>query len=321
MELRQLRHFLALAEHLHFGRAAAQLCISQPALSASILRLEEDFGLRLFERDSKGVRVTAGGELMLQRTREMLSHAERTESFSQSLAEGKVGQIEIGYSGTVLHCGVDRLILEYRRAYPGIKIVAREVTTQQQSEMLRTGRLDAGLVSHPLAPPDFEYIELYEDRFVACVPSNHPLATRQVIDLSELRDEPFVIQARDTAASVYDQLVGVCAAAGFEPKVAFFSSHTLSTIWLVARGLGVALVLEGLSAAEIKGAVFIPLDLPLLRRRGFFVWNKDRQTPGLDLLITYIKNFACGSNSHRRSPADNQRSQVTEQVPESISHR
>ena len=120
MELRQLRHFLALAEHLHFGRAAAQLCISQPALSASISRLEDDFGIRLFERDSKGVRITSGGDLMLQRAREMLCHAERTEAFSRSLATGKVGQIEIGYSGpccTAASTGLYRNAVEHTQAF------------------------------------------------------------------------------------------------------------------------------------------------------------------------------------------------------------
>lgn len=295
MELRQLRHFLALAEEMHFGRAAKRLCITQPALSASIQHLEEDFGVRLFMRDSKAVSITPDGELMLQRTREMLSQSQRTEAFARSLAAGMIGQIEVGYSGTVLHCGIDRILAEFRRAHPRIEIIAREITTPQQSEMLHTGRLDAGLMSLPLPPADLEHIELYEDRVVACVPAAHRLASNDVIDLAELRSEPFVIQSREIAQGFHDQIMGLCAAAGFEPRVAFHSYHPLSTIWLVSRGLGVALVLEALSNAGIGDAVFVPLNVPLLRRRGYFVWNRERKPAGLQLLIDSVHDFVGAS--------------------------
>src|SRR4051812_37671209 len=99
MEFRQLRHFLALTEESHFGRAADRLCISQPALSASMLRLEDDFGVRLFERDSKSVRITQAGELMLVRAREMLNNADRAKSFARSLSSGRMGRLDVGFSG------------------------------------------------------------------------------------------------------------------------------------------------------------------------------------------------------------------------------
>ena len=292
MEIRQLRHFLALAQEMHFGRAAERLCITQPALSTSILRLEEDFGVRLFERDSKGVRLTLAGDLMLGCAREVLSHTDRTKSFSNALSAGRLGRLEVGFSGTVLHHDLDKVILDYREAFPDIEILMREATSQKQTELLRNGRLDAGLVSFPLPPVGLEHIELFEDRFGICLPTDHPLATRKTIDVAELRDEPFIMPSREQTPSIRDQLEGLCATAGFQPRVFFESLHALSTVSLVSRGQGVGFVLESMKNVDIKGVVFVPLDRLLPRRCGYFVWSASRQAPGLQTLIDCFKSYA-----------------------------
>ena len=292
MEFRQLRHFVALAEETHFGRAADRVCISQPALSGSMLRLEEDLGVRLFDRDSKSVRITRAGELMLGRAREMLNHADRAKSFARSLSAGRMGRFDVGFSGPVLHRGLGKAMADFRVAFPGIEIVMREVTSEKQSELVRAGRLDAGLVCFPLPPAGLEYIALHENRLVACLPGDHPLAKRKMIDIAELRDESFVVSSADNVPNADDQLMGLCAMAGFHPRVTIESGHALSTVSLVASGFGVALVLESVACFGLSGAVFVPLEQRQPRRCGYFIWNSAREALGLGVLIDSVRAFA-----------------------------
>jgi DNA-binding transcriptional LysR family regulator len=295
MELRQLRHFIALAEDMHFGRAAERLCLSQPALSASIVRLEEDFGVRLFERDSKGVRITPAGELMLRYARETTNQAERTKRFSLALAAGRIGHIEMGFSGIILTSELDQLIKDLQAGLPDIEIYMREITSQRQVELLRAGRLDAGLVSLPLPPAELDHLKLLEDQFVACLPVGHALADRKVIDIAELRDENFILTSRERAPVMHDQLVSLCTAAGFHPRAAFEADHLLSLATLVARGFGVGLVPISLAGAGIGGLAFIGLERPLPPRSWYFVWNPHRDTPGLQSLVERMRGFVSGS--------------------------
>ena len=292
MEIRQLRHFVALAEEMHFGRAAERSCISQPALSASIIRLEEDFGIRLFDRDSKFVRITPAGEMMLKYAREMLDNADRTKSFSRAIVAGRIGRLEIGFTQIVL---MDRLhvpILQCRTELPDIEIVMREFTSQKQIELLHAGRLDAGIVSLSFRPTDLELVELFEDRFVVCLSPQHPLASRSTIDVAELRDERFVMIARQQAPTVYDQLISVCGGAGFHPQVCVESNSLSSLVGIVARGFGVALVPQSVSRLGLTGATFVLVERALPCRRGYFVWRASREAPGLQAVVSRVRAFA-----------------------------
>jgi DNA-binding transcriptional LysR family regulator len=292
MELKQLRQFDVLAQEMHFGRAAQRLFISQPALTASIQRLEDEFGVRLFDRDTRTVRITPVGELMVRYAREVLHQAERTHGLSRALAEGRAGRIEIGFSGILFNPGLDELILRFRQDHPEIEVFLREVTSQKQIELLEAGRLDGCLLSLPQPPQDMEHMALLEDGFVACLPESHRLASRRVIRASDLRDEPFVFQARHRAPLIYDQLMGYCAQAGFVPRIVCESDHALSAARLVARGLGVSLLPNSLKDAGLAGLVFVQVESPPPNRRWYFAWKDQRRPPGLDVLIERMRGFA-----------------------------
>lgn len=292
MELRQIRHFVTVAEEAHFGRAADRLSISQPALSSSIQRLEKDFGLRLFERDSKGVRITLAGKLVLDFARELMAGAEKTKSFVQALSAGQVGRIEVAFNSTVLHQGAIEIIRQCRIELPGIQIYLREMVSERQLELLNEGRLDACIASLPLPPEALQHIALPSHSFMACLPLDHPLASKDFISIEELRNEFFVMHSREQSPGIYDQLVGFCASAGFQPKLACESSHVLSSVFLVARGLGVALVPDSLATLSVNGAVFVPLRRSLPTRNGYFVWNTTHEAPGLKQLIDRVRAYA-----------------------------
>ncbi|MGB3071317.1 MAG: LysR family transcriptional regulator [Ottowia sp.] len=292
MELRQLRHFIAVAEEMHFGRAAEREFISQAALSASILRLEREFGIRLFDRDTKSVSLTRAGERMLACARETLNQADRTQSVSRALAEGRMDCVEVGFSGAVLQCGVGNVIKEVRRSQRGIEILMREMHSLRQSELVYAGRLDAGFVNLPMPPAGLEYIELFDDRFGVCLPEDHPLASQPVIDIAELQHEPFVIGSRDSIPRLYDQLLGLCTNGGFYPRIAFETGHLFSTLHVVAAGGGVALLSLSVAQIRLPGVVFVPLKGAQPMRSSGFIWDATRTAPGLQRLIDGVRALA-----------------------------
>jgi len=289
MEFRQLRHFLVLAEESHYGRAAERLCISQPALSASIQRLEEELGLRLFDRDNKSVQITRAGELMLGCAREIVNNADRTMSFARAISSGSMSRLELAFSSLVLDHRLEQILKQFRSDMPDVEIVMHEVTSQSQLELLRSGRFDAGLVNFPLPPNDFSYLELHSDRYVACLPEDHPLARQDTIDVAALRNEFFILPARTYAPSVYDQLLGLCAMAGFRPRISFQTGHSLSTLNLVSRGMGVSIVFESVRHFGHPGVVFVPLQKEQPARHGYFIWNNHAEAPALRLFIERLK--------------------------------
>lgn len=306
MELRQLRHFLALAEELHFGRAADRVHISQPALSASVAKLEHDFGVALFARDRKNVRITLAGQQLLEYAREQLNHEARTLEFARSLANGKAGRISLGFSPGVMGPRFDPVLVQFRSEHPDIELRLIENTSQRQIELVRMGEIDAGLVGLSVPPPRLEYIELMQDNYVVCVPKTHPLAARRSLDITELRDEPFVILSREHSSGWYDMVVGLCVASGFHPTITYHTEHTFSTLNLVQRGLGVTLVLEGLSYTGFSNLAFVRLKHPMSSWRGFLVWNAKRFAPGLELVIESFRRVALKRNLKPglRSPSD-----------------
>jgi len=292
MELRQLRHFVAVAEELHFSRAAERLCLSQAALSASILRLEDECGIKLFERDTKRVSLTRAGERMLACAIDMLNQESRTQSVARALAVGRMGRVEVGFSGTVLRCGIDALLEELRYSQPEIEIVLREMPSPKQFELVQAGRLDAGFVNYPSPPEGLEYIHLFNDRYGVCLPAGHPLATRPSIHIAELKNELFAMGSRESAPRFYDQLMGLFTHGGFYPHIAIETGHLLSTLHAVASGSVIALLPESVMNAPLPGVVFVSLEEVASARSSGLVWDSSRMVPGLQALIDGVRELA-----------------------------
>lgn len=298
MEFRQLRHFVVLAEEMHFGRASQRLCITQPALSVSLARLEEDLGLRLFERDSKSVRITHSGEQLLGQARVMLSQAERTLSFARALSIGERGCLNVGFAVHMLSEEVSRVIARCRQKSPHVEIVLHELSLHTQAEMLRDGRIDAGLVVAPLPIQGVEHIEVQADHLVVCLPAHHPLAACDRIGMEQLREESFVVRKHTFSPSIREELQGLCAMAGFQPRIAIEAIHSMSNVSLVARGMGVSLVLASSAQFGIPGVVFRPLAHRQPTRSSYFAWHTERMAPGLEILVQEFGAFSL--HSHRQ---------------------
>jgi DNA-binding transcriptional LysR family regulator len=300
MEFRQLHHFISLAEEMHFGRAAERSCITQPSLSASIARLEEDLGVRLFERENKRVRITPAGQLLLGTARELLAQSDHMQTYSRALAAGQAGRLEVGFTQPVLYCGVDRVIVEALQSSPGLDVIMREKVSPKQIELLRSGKLDAGLVMLPAPPAGMESILLYRDTHVVWLPASHRLAGHKVLDVGMLREEYFILPRDDNAPYLTEQVVGLCATEGFYPRILFEARSATSALHLVSRGLGISYLAQTLQNLGIPGTCFAPLRQASPRRDAYFVWNKARVAPGLQALIDIVQQFSRTLQSRRR---------------------
>jgi DNA-binding transcriptional LysR family regulator len=292
MELRQLRHFVVLAEDMHFGRAAKRLFMTQPALSTSVMRLEEELNVRLFDRDSKTMALTLVGRSLLARAKEIVWLSDRLEQYGKAMGAGKAGVIDVGFTGTLLYRGLSEILNEFNVKYPEIELSVREISSQTQMDLVRAGRLDAAFVNSPVPPAGLASFPLFEEKFVACMPAGHPLARSKYLEVKDLEQDVFVMFSHDPSPAYYDHVIALCAAAGFQPKVRVAATQLLSIVALVASGLGISLVPESVSKAGISGVVYIPLREVDRKPSAFVAWNPQREVPGLRALIEIVQAVA-----------------------------
>jgi DNA-binding transcriptional LysR family regulator len=262
LELRHLRYFVALAEELHFGRAARRLSITQPPLSLSIRSLEDELCVQLFERNSRRVRLTPAGEAFFARARDVLAHAESSRQLARAVAGGRAGRLQIGYSASLACLGLLERSRAFADANADIEVFVREQRSSEQVDSLRSGSLDVGFVASTIDTSGLASRPLGSDVFAVCMPTAQALAGSGRIDVATLRDRPFVLHAHEGSGGHRAQALAICATVGFVPKVSATAAQTLGVIRLVAAGFGVALVPASFERAGIAGVTFVPIGEP-----------------------------------------------------------
>ncbi|WP_427183857.1 LysR substrate-binding domain-containing protein [Bordetella bronchialis] len=285
MELRHLRYFSVLAEELHFGRAAARLAISQPPLSVAIRQLEDSIGARLFERNSKAVRLTPAGEAMRLSARKILAQAEEAALEARDAAAGLVGNLRIGFVGAMLYRGLPQALRNFQARYPGVRIKLTEMNSGEQITELMHDGLDLGFVHTSRMPDELESRLLVSEPFVCCLPARHPLARKAGVRAGDLRDQPFVLFGQGVSPDYHDRILSICAQAGFRPQVRHEARHWLAVVSLVSQGLGVALVPQALRHSALRGAVFRPLADARARSDAYGVSRRDARNPLIGRLL------------------------------------
>jgi DNA-binding transcriptional LysR family regulator len=262
MELRHLRYFLAVAEELHFTRAAQRLNMAQPPLSQQIRALEEELGVQLFARTRRSVAMTDAGQALLVRARELLASTQSLPEELQRVARGEVGQLRIGFSSTLPLTKVLRdVVADHRRTHPDVALHLREMHTQLQFDGLRRGEMDVGLVRfNERAPEGIRLALLRRDPLRLVVPSAHRFARRASVAIGECRDEAFIGFPGSAGTGTGPLLKQLCAQAGFEPRIAQEAREATTQIGLVAAGLGIAVLPSPLEAVRIDGVHYIPLE-------------------------------------------------------------
>ena len=245
MEFRHLRYFVAVADELHFGRAAKKLGIRQPPLSQQIRRLEKDLGVPLFDRNSRRVQLTAAGRTLLPAARQMLAQALAAREAAQHAGRGETGQLALGFVGSATMTLLPAALRRFRATYPTVTLSLREMTTVQQVQALRSGGLDVGLLRPPLPLTESDPIEVEpvgSERLMVALPVGHPLARDRTIAAQLLADEPFVLFPRELGPGLFEQIISYCAQAGFTPRIAQEAVQMQTIVALIAAGLGVSVV-------------------------------------------------------------------------------
>lgn len=262
MELRHLRYFVAVAEELHFTRAAERLHIGQPPLSQQIQALEQELGAALFTRSKRRVALTDAGRHLLVRAREILDAAAKVGGEVQRVARGEVGELRIGFTSTVpLTPILPAIVQSYRQHYPHVTLQLREMYTDDQFDALRQDQLDVGFVRFNgyQAPPGVRIKPLRRDPLLLIVPAHHRLAKRKSVALAECKDEDFIVYPTSAGSGLKLYLRQLCARAGFEPHVAQEAGEALTQIGLVAAGLGVAVLPAPFDVLRVEGVRYLPI--------------------------------------------------------------
>lgn len=261
MELRQLRYFIAVAEELHFRRAAERLHISQPPLSQQIRALEHELGFALLTRTRRRVQLTAAGEAFLRDARALLRELDGAVATARQIDAGQTGRLRISFVGSALLSIVPSTVQRFRAARPAVEIELRERSTVDQLSAVRAGVVDVGLVRPP-AEDDRELRAetVLRERTVAALPAGHALASLTRVPLRRLAAELLVLFPRDQAPGFHDLLIGALAGAGGPgPRVIQYAPEMLTIIGLVAAGIGVSLVPASVSRLEIHGVTYRPV--------------------------------------------------------------
>lgn len=278
IELRHLRYFIAVAEELHFGRAAARLNISQPPLSQQIQILEQQIGARLFARTNRSVSLTAAGRQFLADSRHILSLVDDAAARASRLHHGETGELHIGFTSSAPFIkAVSDTLSTFRRRYPDVHIQTRETNTREQIVPLNEGALDLGLMRNTQLPETLVWERVLREPLLAMVPSDHPLARQEAVSLIELAREPFVFFDPHVGTGLYDDILGLMRRYGQTPMIAQEVGEAMTIIGLVASGLGVSILPASFKRVQLNEMRWLPIKEQDAVSEMWLVWSKHHE--------------------------------------------
>lgn len=256
LESRQLRYFIAVAEELHFGRAAERLHMSQPPLSQQIRQLEQQLGVQLFERTQRSVKITAVGEVLLAQARAILGKLDTAVELVHSAARGEAGLLRLGYTAASAYSLVPAVMRAYKQRYPAVEVTLHELLSTEQLVELSERRLDVGLVRPYAARPGLVAEKLIGEQLILALPANHPLAEYQTVDIHKLEGLAFIGFTATAARYFHDMIESLLLKAGVVPVIVQRATQPHTVISLVSAGLGVALVPDASARVHMEGVAY-----------------------------------------------------------------
>lgn len=282
IELRHLRYFVAVAEELHFGRAAQRLNISQPPLSQQIQILEKETGARLLARTNRSVQLTAAGKQFLQDARQILQQVEQAADKASRLHRGDEGELRIGFTSSAPFITVvSDALFTFRQRFPAVHIQMQEINTRQQLAPLSEGRLDLGVMRNTLLPESLDHQLLLREPMFALVHRAHRLAGRPRIALSELAQEPFVFFDPQVGTALYGEILDLLGRYQIQPDIAQEVGEAMTIIGLVSTGLGVSILPASFRRVRLSDVVWIPLTEQDAQSEVWLVWSRQREMPAV----------------------------------------
>jgi DNA-binding transcriptional LysR family regulator len=256
VDLRSVECFIRVTETLHFGRAAAELHLSQPALSQRIRTLERDVGATLLDRDRRGVRLTAAGLAFLSPARAALAHGERAIDVARRTERGLHGRLRLGFTVVASHTRLPRAVQTFRSAFSDVTIDLIEINSPAVEEALDRGAIDLGVLHPPLSRKQLLYRALPDEPLILALPVDHRLADQPTITFADLAGEPMLAAPRSVGPVLFDKLIGCFRAAGVEPSIVQEATPVTTLAGLVAAGAGIGFVTRGVALATRPGVVF-----------------------------------------------------------------
>jgi DNA-binding transcriptional LysR family regulator len=302
MELRRLRYFVAVAEELSFNRAAQRLHISQPPLSNQIKQLEEELGVLLFKRSSRGVRMTEAGELLLEEARRIFIQLEQTARMVERVGSGKVGRLSLGFVPSATNEVLPPVLYEFRRSFPDVELLLHEMMPDQVVQRLHGRQIDVGFFYLPFDDSSVNIRPVSREPLVVALPEMHPLAKEPEIDLRTLEREPFVLPMRYEMPGLYGQVTEICRQAGFTPRAVQKDVWLMQTIvGLVASGIGVALIPASLRNFRRKGVVYKTVRNLSPKVEMGMVWRRSDSSAVLSAFLDVVGEVARSAEGKRES--------------------
>ncbi|MEV0298715.1 LysR family transcriptional regulator [Nocardia sp. NPDC050710] len=256
MDLRSIECFLRVAETLHFGRAAMELHLSQPALSQRIRTLERDVGTALLERDRRGVRLTAAGQAFLAPARAATAQGERAADAARRAAQGLDGRLRLGFTVIASYTSLPQAVQAFRSRYPDVTVDLVEINSPALELALDRGEVDLGVLHPPVQRPQLRMRALPGERLVLAIPVGHRLTEQSRITFADLADEPMLTAPRNVGPVLFDKVTALFRAAGVEPRIVQEVTPVTTLAGLVAAGAGIGFVTRGVALATRPGVVF-----------------------------------------------------------------
>jgi len=301
---RQLKSFIAVAEELHFGRAAKQVHLSQPALSLQISGLEQELGVQLFIRNRRKTELTPAGVVFLSEAREVLARTEQATLRVRRAALGQVGTLRIGFISTAAAVIMPPLVKQFRDAYPHVEIDLRNVLTTDQLEQLQERKLDVGFLRVPLPVPEqIKTRVVHREPFVLLLPANHPLAKKQNIQLKDCDGEDFVMYTRRMAPGFHDQIMSICHRNGLTPHVTQEAAEMYTLISLVAAGMGIAIAPASIALHHSENVVVREITEDPSRSEIAIAWNRAASSATTQLFLDMVFKGAAAAKSAKKKLA------------------
>ncbi|MBT9315430.1 LysR substrate-binding domain-containing protein [Leptothoe spongobia] len=288
MELRHLRYFLAVAEELHFGRAAIRLQMAQPPLSQQIKQLETELGVQLFARTRRKVSLTRAGEVLQQEVQQIFQQVEQAVSRTQQASRGEVGRLAIAFVSSAMYSLLPDYLKRFREQYPQVDIILHELSTQEQIQGLLGNHLDIGFMRPPIDQEMLKAQPVLQEPLVVALPVNHHLVTQKNVAIQTLQGELFVLFPRSMATRLYDQIISLCHQGDFSPTVVQHATQMQTILSLVAAEIGVAIVPESLQNLQRRGVCFRPFTEPTPQAEVCVVWKHNQVTPTMETFFQEI---------------------------------
>jgi DNA-binding transcriptional LysR family regulator len=282
MENRRLTCFVALAEELHFRRAAERCHMTQPALSQQLQHLEDDLKVQLVYRNKRRVSLTRAGEVFAEEARRNLRQLGEAVQRVQRTARGEVGQLFIGSTASAMFIVLPEIVRAFSTQLPDVGLVVREMTTAQQEEALRQGQIQLGLVHPPLDDVSISCLWIAEIPYRLAISDLNPLARKRKLELKDLASENFIIFPRKIGPRLYDEIVALCQSAGFSPKLLHEAAPAQTLIALVAANFGVGWIASHHQHFPRAGVVYREIAGPVPRMTLGVAYNQGDTSPAIN---------------------------------------